>query len=101
MLSKQIRALRCLHGINQVALAKALGVTKQCVCNWENDNVQPSIEMLIKIATYFHVSCDYLLGREEHNKLSVEGLTEIEITHLSLLVRDLRAAHSMDKENCT
>ena len=41
MLSSQIRQLRTARNLSQVQLAKALGVTKQSVSNWENNNIQP------------------------------------------------------------
>ena len=50
MLNEQIRELRNIRGISQIQLANKLGVTKQSVSNWENDNILPSIEMLVKIA---------------------------------------------------
>ena len=46
MLNDRIKELRKAFGVSQVELAKALNVSKQCVSNWENDNVLPSIEML-------------------------------------------------------
>lgn len=90
MLNENIKKLRLLRSISQVELARALNVSKQCISNWENDNIQPSIEMLIKIAKYFDVSTDYLLDLENQNSISVEGLTEFEIEHIKLLVSDLR-----------
>ena len=63
MLSEKIRNLRFNRGFSQVDLAKILGVTKQSVSNWENENIMPSIDMLIKLAQLFSVSTDYLLGR--------------------------------------
>ena len=65
MLNEKIKELRLSYKLNQVEMAKALGVSKQCVSNWENDNVLPSIEMLVKIAKFFNVSSDYLLGIKE------------------------------------
>ena len=53
MLSSQIRQLRTARNLSQVQLAKALGVTKQSVSNWENNNIQPSIDMLVKISRFF------------------------------------------------
>ena len=47
-LSQRIRELRVAQGYSQVTLAKRLGVSKQAVSNWENDNIQPSIEMLLR-----------------------------------------------------
>lgn len=64
ILSERIHELRMRQGYTQVSLAKKLGVSKQAVSNWENGNIQPSIDMLIRIADLFSVTTDYLLGRE-------------------------------------
>ncbi len=87
-LNENIKKLRLAHGMNQVVFAKHLGVTKQCVSNWENDNVLPSIEMLMKMASLFGVSTDYLLGREPTVSVDVSGLTETQRGHISLLIQD-------------
>ena len=89
MLNEQIRELRNIRGISQIQLANKLGVTKQSVSNWENDNILPSIEMLVKIANFFEVSTDYLLGLDKKRTLDVENLTEIQISHIQLIVDDL------------
>ena len=65
-LNENIKRLRLQYGMNQVEFAQKMGVSKQCVSNWENDNVLPSIEMLVKLADYFGVTVDYLLGRENY-----------------------------------
>ena len=90
MISEKIRKLRKDFSISQVTLAKELGVTKQCVSNWENDNILPSIEMLIKIAKYFNVSTDYLLDISPDNYVDVTGLNNIQIAHLKLIINDLK-----------
>ena len=90
MLHEQIRCLRMARGITQVELAHRLGVSKQSVSNWESNNIQPSIELLEKIADLFGVTTDYLLGRESLRTLDVSGLTPQQIAHLQLLVEDLR-----------
>ena len=87
-LNENIKRLRIANGMNQVEFANIVGVTKQCVSNWENDNVLPSIEMLIKIADTFNVKTDYLLGREEKAYLNVSKLTTEQIGHISLIIRD-------------
>lgn len=93
-LNENIKHLRQQSGLNQVEFAERLGVTKQCVSNWENDNVQPSIEMLIKLSNFFKVSTDYLLGRESTKLLDAEGLTDEQIAHLRLLIKDLITANN-------
>ena len=79
--------------MNQVELAQLLGVTKQSISNWENDNIQPSIEMLKKLAAVFSVSSDYLLGMEETVCLDVSDLPEDVVTHIRLLIDDLRSSN--------
>ena len=88
-LNENIKKLRIARGLNQVEFAKILCVTKQCVSNWENDNVVPSIEMLCKIADFFNVSTDYLLGRNERRAIEVSNLTEEQIGHITSIVNDL------------
>lgn len=90
MLNQRIRLLRQSRNMSQVELAKRLNVTKQSVSNWENDNIQPSIEMLIKLANVFSVSTDYLLGRTSNQYLDVDGLPPNVVAHLQQLVEDLR-----------
>ena len=58
MLDRRLRALRQARKMSQVDLARRLGVTKQSVSNWENDNIQPSIEMLVKLSKTFSVTTD-------------------------------------------
>lgn len=91
MIGETIRELRDSFNISQVELAKNLGVTKQCVSNWENDNILPSIDMLIKISKFFNVTTDYLLGLKDTKTINVDGLTLSEIAHIKLLVDDLRS----------
>ena len=89
MLNENIKTLRLSKNMNQVEFAKALGVTKQCISNWENDNVVPSIEMLCKIANFFGVSTDYLLGRSERRVIEVSKLTDEQISHIAYIIDSL------------
>lgn len=90
MLSQRINELRLTNGWSQVQLAKKLNVTKQTVSNWENDNIQPSIDMLVRLAKAFNVTTDYLLGLENIPRLNVDGLPINVVSHLSQLIDDFR-----------
>ncbi len=90
MLGERIRQLRAGRGISQVELADALGVTKQSVSNWENNNIQPSIDMLLKLSAYFSVSTDSLLGMDDRTYLEVTGLSEEKLRHIQLIIEDMR-----------
>ena len=90
MLNERIKELRQAKRMTQVDLAKSLGLTKQCVSNWENDNVLPSVEMLSRLADFFGVSTDYLLCRDEGHTLNVGGLSPVESAHVQEIVSDLK-----------
>ena len=92
MFGDQIKNLRMSKCLNQVEMAKILGVTKQSVSNWENENIMPSVDMLIKLAQFFNVSTDYLLGLTEKHALNTEGLSEIQIAHIQNIINDIREA---------
>lgn len=88
MLGKRIYELRVAFGWNQVQLADRLGVSKQTVSNWENENIQPSIEMLIRLAKLFRTSTDYLLGLSNTSTICVDGLPLSFIAHLTQIIND-------------
>ena len=46
MLNERIKELRIAYKMNQIEFGKKLNVTKQSVSNWENNNIQPSVDML-------------------------------------------------------
>lgn len=90
LLNENIRKLRESFGLSQVELAKKLNLSKQCISNWENDNVQPSIEMLEKLSDFFEVTTDYLLGRDCKESITAENLTTEQISHIRLIVQDFQ-----------
>lgn len=90
MLGERIRELRIAKRLNQVELAGLLGVTKQSVSNWENENIQPSIDMLVRLADVLRVSTDYLLSREDKTYIEVSGLTNEEIQHIQFIIDDIK-----------
>ncbi|MCQ2436207.1 MAG: helix-turn-helix domain-containing protein [Clostridia bacterium] len=96
-LNENIKILRTQIGMSQVDLAKALHVSKQCVSNWENDNIQPSVEMLIKMADFFHVSIDYILGRNATQSIDASSLTDEQYTHVRMIVKDFSILNDKDK----
>ncbi len=61
---KRIQLLMMSHGMKKVDFAKAVGVSSGNLSDWSNGRSQPSVDKLIKIADYFNVSLDYLVGRD-------------------------------------
>lgn len=62
---ERLKELRTERNLSQKDLAKILGTTNSSICDWETDRAQPDMEMLVKLADYFKVTVDYLLGRTD------------------------------------
>ena len=91
MLSLILKELRSHKNITQSDLASALGVSLGAVGNWESNKRMPDYETLKKLADYFNVSIDYLLGRETKKDPAAEEGREVSSELISLL-RDLDPA---------
>lgn len=63
-----IRELREKKGITQTELGKVLGVTKNSISYYENGKRQLTPDMLVKLADYFGVTIDDILGRSEEEE---------------------------------
>lgn len=61
-----IRILRNEAGISQKALAKAVGVVQQSINRYENEDVEPEISTLKRIADYFNTTIDYIVGNTDY-----------------------------------
>lgn len=75
-----LKQLREARGITQTELAKQLGVVRSTICFYESEQHSPTPEMLIKLADFFGVTVDYLLGREDEAPASVHTPTTSEHT---------------------
>ena len=62
---ERLRELRKEENISARKLAEKIGVSDASIIRWENDEINPNIEYLRALATYFKVSADYLLGLED------------------------------------
>ena len=90
MFGEMLKMMRKSRNLNQVQLAAQLNVTKQTISNWENNNILPSIDMLVKISHYVSVSTDYLLELDNRFYLEVSGLTVEQIAHIQQIINDIR-----------
>lgn len=70
----RIKELRLSKAIKQVDFAKMLGVSQATVSGWESEKYQPDRDALIKMASYFDVSVDYLIGNSPVKKEKKKGV---------------------------
>lgn len=61
-MESRIKQLREKRGLIQEILAAELGITQQMLSKYEKDVTLIKVDILKKIATYFNVTTDYLLG---------------------------------------
>ena len=96
MLGDQVLKLRTARRLSQRELGKALGVTKQCVSNWENSNIMPSIELVRQMAVFFGCTTDYILEAESPYKYYIDtsSLSNSQVTSLLNVVEEYRALNA-------
>ena len=63
---KRNNELRKEYGISQAKLADCIGVSYAVVCYWETDRSEPTAPNIVKLADFFDVTADYLLGRSDY-----------------------------------
>lgn len=88
----RIRDLREDMDLRQIDVAKSTGIDQKTLSNYETGRTNPDSEAIIKLADFFDVSTDYLLGRTVKNKPSPETLMKkiIKIqSDLSEIMKDI------------
>ena len=66
MFAERLLELRQERNMSQAELAKEIGVSYAIVCYWETDRSEPTAINIVKLADYFNVTADYLLGRVDY-----------------------------------
>ncbi|CDQ41470.1 XRE family transcriptional regulator [Virgibacillus sp. CM-4] len=76
MLGKRMRHLRERENLSQLQLAKKLNIPNQSISNYERGFRNPDYETLNKIADFFEVTTDYLLGRSDQPHMTEDEAFE-------------------------
>src|SRR5580698_1891742 len=87
-LGEHITVLRKRKNISQGELGKAIGTSGDIIGRYERDEVNPSIEVVIKIADQLEVSIDYLVGKTD---LLLDSAIVKRITGIQKLKEDERS----------
>ena len=64
----RIKELRLSKKLSQQKLAKELFVNQTAVSQWERGVTTPNLQLLTKLAEYFDVTVDYIIGKSESKK---------------------------------
>lgn len=91
-LNKRLKASRTNCRLSRKQVAQLVGVSESLIGLYESAARQPSLPVLIKLASLYHVTTDYLLGCEttDTKNLSLMGLSDHQIQALTLTAKCFR-----------
>lgn len=78
ILLANLKKLRAEHRVTQKQLADVISVSQQSINKYENHNIEPDIDTLIKIADFFNTSVDYLIGHTDIER-KIEPVTSYDL----------------------
>lgn len=81
ILGDRLRYLRTQSQRTQADIAKYLGITRAAYSHFENGRNEPSGSTLVKLANYFDVTTDYLLGNKVDDNLTVAAHMDENLTY--------------------
>ena len=95
--AERLKLLFFNSGETQEQAANRFNVTRQGFGNWLNGRTQPDYDALCKLAEYYHVSTDYLLGRTDAKTpdTSISGCTQL----TGLSETSIRKLMELNEEN--
>ena len=83
---KNLKKLRKEKGVSQKQLADVVSVSQQSINKYENHNIEPDIDTLIKMADYFETSVDYIIGHSNiRRKIEVVSSYDLNIEEAKLI----------------
>lgn len=101
MFSQILKKLREQNGVSQQKLADTFGVTQQAVAKWESGKAEPDTETLKKLAKFFSVSLDELLGLDTPETIAAhhdgEDWTEEELEDIESFKEFVRMRREQKK----
>ncbi len=65
---KNFKELRIERGLSQRDLAKATGISQQAISFWEQDKRTPNMDDCIRLADFYEITLDELVGRTITNR---------------------------------
>lgn len=77
-----LKTIRKKRNIRQIDLANYLNVKQATYSGYENEKYEPTIETICKLADYYNVSIDYLIGRENGNDVGYLTPMQIECVQI-------------------
>lgn len=88
-----LKHLRKSRDLTQKDFGAKVGLSKAVVSKYENGMGYPSLDMLVRIAQYFGVTTDYLLGIARGKTIDISDLSESQIAVIYQLIAEFKIAN--------
>ena len=88
-----LKELRKSHNLTQTELGLRVGLSKAVVSKYETGMGYPTFDVLIRIADYFGVTTDYLLGVSNGKTIDVSSLTETQVETIHRIIAEFNKAN--------
>ncbi len=98
LLGKRLKALREKKGISQKFVATKIGVNNSTLSGYESGYREPDGETLLRLADFYEVTTDYLLGRSNNTQLSGNTETLINDIDLGLSIDEIMEKYNLKFE---
>ena len=94
---ENLKKLRKSKALSQAAFGSRVGLSKAVVSKYETGLGYPNFSVLIRIAAFFGVTTDYLLGVESAKTISLAGLSDSQIQIVIQLVEEFGVLNEKDR----
>ena len=91
--AERLRMIRRVRDVTQAQLAESIGVTDRACRRYESGENEPTLSVIQKIADFFDVSVDYLMGRDNYwqdSKGNIRARVPADILNLELQTKKKR-----------
>ena len=90
---ENLKKLRRSRSLTQKDFGAKVGLSKAVVSKYENGMGYPSFDVLVRIAQYFGITTDYLLGVARGKTVDVSELTDSQIAAIHQLIAEFKTAN--------
>lgn len=95
----RIKFLRDLKGLMQKDVAKALNVTQALINSWENGYSNIALRQLVRLAYFYKVPIDYILGLiNDFKREDYEFVPSLDLVYLGKKIRIIRKIYDLKQE---
>jgi len=82
-ITEKLKEIREKNALTMKEVAESVGLNPATYRNYESGRLEPNLTTLCKLADFYHVTADYLLGREDEKNTTIETLSrEFNMTDL-------------------